>query len=109
MLFHISYDVRSGQNSEALRTDIVQRYLQLYPGIAQTITEPTRSTLRFVLDVDRVRMIDVLSVMREFESRCFFFVSASESYTEEGRSYFPSITAPNTALNSNFRSGLGLQ
>lgn len=101
-LFHISYDAKKQSDCDALRHDIPKCFLGQFSSI-KNFTEPSRTTFRFLADVNCDERKKILQAMSVFSTRCYYFISASEAYLENGKSYFPSITVPDEDLNSNFK------
>ena len=101
-VFHISYDAKDSEDCENLRREIPIALLKGFPCI-RDLTEPVRSTFRFVADVGKDGQLEILSVMREFAERCYYFASAADAYEKEGKSYFPSLTFANEGLDNNFQ------
>ena len=103
-LVHISYDAKKSADSDQLRHDIPKRFLETKKGVVD-FSEPTRSTFRFVINESAVDCQWIRDVMAQFEQRCYFFISACDSYTdkEKGKSLWPSLTRANKALDDSFQ------
>ena len=100
-LYHLSYDAREAKDSEALRMAIPSALLSSNLGVSD-ISEPVRSTFRFVADGSDENRRRIFSIMTAFESRCFYFISCADEYIRDGGSYFKSKTMENPDLNKKF-------
>lgn len=103
-LVHLSYDAKNSADSDQLRHDIPKKFLEAQRGVVD-FSEPARSTFRFVIDESAADCQWVRDVMAQFEQRCYFFISACDSYVdkERGQSLWPSLTRANKALNDSFQ------
>lgn len=101
-LYHISYDAKDAADSENLRKEIPLALLKAEKSIV-TLTEPVRSTFRVVAKSGEEARSRILETMSTFLDRCYYFVSGSDAYVSEGRTYYPSKTEPNEGLNEKFQ------
>lgn len=103
-LVHLSYDAKNSADSDQLRHDIPKKFLEAKRGIVD-FSEPARSTFRFVINESAVDCQWIRDVMSQFEHRCYFFISACDSYADKGKgqSLWPSLTRANRALNDSFQ------
>ena len=102
-LYHISYDAKDSTDSEALRLQIPLALLRGSVGVTE-MSEPTRSTLRFVADGDDNNRKRIFSIVSGFSDRCYYFITCADEFLQDGKTYFKGKTMANEALDSNFKT-----
>ena len=101
-LYHISYDAKDCKDSEALRIDIPKALLRGNVGV-ETVTEPVRSTFRFIADGDNDNRKRIFSILAGFSDKCYYFITCADAYVQDGETYFKGKTVANTELEENFQ------
>lgn len=101
-LYHVSYDAKESSDSKALRLDIPAALLKAERSVA-ALTEPVRSTFRFKAESGDEPRARILTAMAGFADRCYYFLSASDSYVRDGKVFYPSKTMANEELDKEFQ------